>query len=121
MARPSIRTAAALAAITLLTAGPFAFAAPNEAAPVVEVNADTKGASGDIRAQVDIAAPPATVWRVLIDCGQVPHLMVGAKSCRVLQHDPGGRWDVREQISQGSLLPAIRTVLRGNRRGRLPP
>jgi len=114
MARPSIRTAAALASTGFLFTGTFAAATSNQAAPVVEVNADTKGASGDIRAQVDIAAPPATVWRVLIDCGQVPHLMVGAKSCRVLQHDPGGRWDVREQISQGSLLPAIRTVLRSD-------
>jgi carbon monoxide dehydrogenase subunit G len=78
------------------------------------VIADSKGASGDIRAQVDIAASPAVVWKVLVDCGQVPHLMVGAKSCRVLQHDPSGRWDVREQVSQGALLPAIRTVLRSD-------
>jgi carbon monoxide dehydrogenase subunit G len=99
----------------LVSLGALAAAvAATEPPPVVQVNADTKGASGDIRAEVDIAAPPATVWKVLIDCGEVPHLMVGAKSCRVLQHDPGGRWDVREQISQGALLPAIRTVLRSD-------
>ena len=110
MAHPTIWTASALLSLAAIV-GAVAAATPREPPPVVEVNADSKGASGDIRAQVDIAAPPATVWRVLIDCGQVPHLMVGAKSCRVLERDPGGRWDVREQISQGALLPAIRTVL----------
>jgi carbon monoxide dehydrogenase subunit G len=100
----------ALGAVVALAAG----ASTGEPPPVVEVNPDPKGASGDIRAQVDIAAPPATVWKVLIDCSQVPHLMVGAKTCRVLQHDPEGRWDVREQVSQGALLPAVRTVLRSD-------
>jgi len=111
MGHPPIRTIGALICSLGLAGAALAAVAPHEPPPVVEVNADPKGASGDIRAQVDIAAPPATVWRVLIDCSLVPHLMVGAKSCRVLQHDPAGRWDVREQISQGALLPAIRTVL----------
>ena len=111
MGHPPIRTIGALICTLGFAGAVFAAAQPHGPPPVVEVNADSRGASGDIRAQVDIAAPPATVWRVLIDCGQVPHLMVGAKSCKVLQHDPAGRWDVREQISQGALLPAIRTVL----------
>ena len=114
MAHPPIRTLGALAVLTGLSAAAFAAATPSQPPPVVEVLADTKGASGDIRAQVDIAATPATVWRVLIDCAQVPHLMVGAKTCKVLQHDPAGRWDVREQISSGGLLPAIRTVMRSD-------
>jgi uncharacterized membrane protein len=113
--RLSLRTlgllGAAIGAGVLGTGLAVSAAAPKEPPPVVEVNADAKGASGDIRAQVDIDAPPEVVWKVLVDCAQVPHLMVGAKSCKVLQHDPGGRWDVREQVSQGALLPAIRTVL----------
>jgi carbon monoxide dehydrogenase subunit G len=112
MGHPPIRAIGALIC-TLGLAGAV-FAQSHGPPPVVEVDADSRGASGDIRAQVDIAASPATVWRVLIDCGQVPHLMVGAKSCKVLQHDPAGRWDIREQISQGALLPAIRTVLRSD-------
>jgi uncharacterized membrane protein len=91
-----------------------AAASTGEPPPIVEVNPDPKGASGDIRAQVDIAAPPSTVWKVLTDCSLTPRLMVWAKTCRVLQHDPEGRWDVREQISQGALLPAVRTVLRSD-------
>jgi carbon monoxide dehydrogenase subunit G len=112
MAHSPIPAIAALVGPVLAAA--VAVAASTAPPPVVSVEADARGASGDIRAQVDIAAPPATVWKVLVDCGQVPHLMVGAKSCKVLQHDPGGRWDVREQISQGALLPAIRTVLRSD-------
>jgi len=111
MAQPSIWTALALAGLCAFAS---AANATREAPPIVEVDADGHGASGDIKASVDIAAPPATVWKVLIDCAEVPHLMVGAKSCKVLQHDPGGRWDVREQVSQGALLPAIRTVLRSD-------
>jgi carbon monoxide dehydrogenase subunit G len=114
MAHPPIRTLGALAGLAVVAAAFAVTAAPGESPPSVEVVADTKGASGDIRAQVDIAATPATVWRVLIDCSQVPHLMVGAKSCKVLQHDPAGHWDVREQISSGGLLPAIRTVMRSD-------
>jgi carbon monoxide dehydrogenase subunit G len=105
-------TASLCALMSTVAAG--AIAASREPPPVVQVDADTQGASGDIKAEVEIAAPPATVWKVLIDCGEVPHLMVGAKSCRVLQHDPGGRWDVREQVSKGALLPGIRTVLRSD-------
>jgi carbon monoxide dehydrogenase subunit G len=112
MAHSPIPAIAALSGLALVAA--VAIAAPAAPPPVVSVEADSKGASGDIRAQVDIAAPPATVWKVLVDCGQVAHLMVGAKSCKVLQHDPAGHWDVREQVSQGALLPAIRTVLRSD-------
>lgn len=114
MAHSRLSLIGALAGLGGFAAALVAAASPQEPPPVVEVNADTHGASGDIRAQVDIAAPPSVVWKVLIDCGQVPHLMVGAKSCKVLQHDPLGRWDVREQVSQGALLPAIRTVLRSD-------
>jgi len=116
--RPTLPRLALIAVISSLGAGAAALVAsasvPKEPPPVVQVDADSKGASGDIRASVDIAAPPSTVWRVLVDCSQVPHLMVGAKSCKVLDHDPSGRWDVREQVSQGALLPAIRTVLRSD-------
>jgi uncharacterized protein YndB with AHSA1/START domain len=78
---------------------------------VVEVTSDAAGASGVVKAQVDIAAPPAVVWAVIVDPANTGRLMAGAKSCRVLQRDPGGRWDVRETISRSGLFPAVRTVL----------
>jgi uncharacterized membrane protein len=96
----------------VLFAWSTAAAAPNQ--PWVEVVADSRGAAGVVRAGVDIAAPPAAVWRLMIDCAEVPKLMANVKSCKVLQHDPAGRWDVREQISRGSILPGVRTVLRSD-------
>lgn len=85
--------------------------APARAEPTVEVTPDGHGASGLVRASVDIDAPPATVWRMLLDCSAATRLMVNLKTCRVVDHDPAGHWDVREQITRGSLLPGIRTVV----------
>jgi hypothetical protein len=41
----------------------------------------------------------------------VPKLMVNVQYCHVLQRDPGGRWDLREQVTRASLLPSVRTVM----------
>jgi carbon monoxide dehydrogenase subunit G len=78
----------------------------------VEVTADAHGAAGAIRAQEDIDAPRQTVWDVLVDCARVGKLMVGVKSCRVLQSDPAGRWDIREQLTHAAVLPSARAVIR---------
>jgi uncharacterized membrane protein len=94
----------------LLTAP--ALADPPGAPARVEVTTDAHGASGDVRASIEIAASPAVVWKVMTDCAAVPRLMVNVRSCRVIDRDPAGRWDVREQITNASLLPAVRTVLR---------
>lgn len=87
---------------------------PPEAPPTIDVRPDSQGASGAVSAAIDIDAPPAKVWAVLIDCAGVPRLMVNVRSCRVLSRDPAGRWDVREQVTNASLLPAVRTVLRSD-------
>ncbi|WP_304163874.1 SRPBCC family protein [Phenylobacterium aquaticum] len=79
----------------------------------VEVTPDPDGASGFIRAGIDIAAPREVVWRVMTDCALAPRISVGLKSCRVLQRDPQGRWDVREHVSRLiPVLPQIRTEFR---------
>ena len=82
-----------------------------EAPPTVSVEPDPQGASGVIHAQVDINAPPQVVWAVMVDCARVPKLMVNVKYCHVLQRDPAGRWDLREQVTKSSLLPGVRTVM----------
>ena len=89
---------------------PRAFAVP-ESAPVIDVVQDGHGASGVVHGSVDIDAPRATVWRVLLDCAEAPRLMVNLKSCRVTRQDLAAHWDEREQITKGSLLPGIRTVI----------
>ena len=93
-----------------------ALAAPGQGGPppTIDVRPDSRGASGDVSAAIEIDAPPARVWVVLIDCAGVPRLMVNVRSCRVLSRDPAGRWDVREQVTNASLLPAVRTVLRSD-------
>jgi uncharacterized membrane protein len=98
-------------ALLIVAASLCCAAGANEPAPAVEVTADPHGASGVVRGAVDIDASPAAVWRVLVDCAGAPQLMVNLKSCRVLRRDPAGRWDEREQISRGGLLPGVRTVV----------
>jgi uncharacterized membrane protein len=87
--------------------------AADAAAPKIEVSAAGDG-SVAVRGQVDIAAPPAVVWRVMTDANSAARLMADTQSCRIVERDPAGRWDVREQISKGGLLPAVRTVLRSD-------
>jgi carbon monoxide dehydrogenase subunit G len=97
--------AAAAVAAPAFAAGP---------APIVSVTADPRGAAGVIHGQIDIAAPRALVWAVMVDCARVSALMVNVKYCHVLQRDPAGRWDVREQVTKASLLPGVRTVMRSD-------
>lgn len=82
--------------------------------PFVEVSADPDGESGQIRAAIDIAAPPQVVWGVITDCDLAAKMVESLKSCRVLQRDPAGLWDVREDISKMGLLPSVRNVFRSD-------
>jgi len=80
----------------------------------VEVLPDPTGSSGLIRGVVEIDAPPEIVWKVVVDCELAPRMVRSLKSCRVLERDPAGRWDVREHISRTGLLPSIRSVFRSD-------
>jgi uncharacterized membrane protein len=100
--------------VSMLAAASLAQAAPAEAPPTVNVTPDPQGASGIVHASVDINASPETVWKIMVDCDQVPRLMVNVKYCHVLQRDPAGRWDVREQVTKPSILPSVRVVMRSD-------
>ena len=66
-----------------------------------------------VRASIDIAAPPAVVWGVITDCARQPQIIPNLESCRIVKHDAGGRWDVREHIiNWAALMPKLRTVVR---------
>ena len=82
--------------------------------PYVDVRADPDGESGLIRAAIDIAAPPQMVWDVVTDCDLAPKMVASLKSCRILQKDPAGAWDVREDISRMGFLPSVRNVFRSD-------
>jgi hypothetical protein len=82
--------------------------------PLVEVRADPDGESGLIRGAIDIAAPPEVVFAVVTDCGLAAKMVSSLKSCRILQRDAAGRWDVREQVSKMTFLPSVRSVFRSD-------
>lgn len=80
--------------------------------PYVDVRADPSGSAGVIRAGIDVDAPREVVWSVVTDCGLAPRMVASLRSCRILERDPSGRWDVREHVSRPRLLPAVRSVFR---------
>lgn len=78
-----------------------------------DVMSDPDGAAGVVHGAVDIDAPPAVVWRTILDCGRAGRMAPGVRSCRVTDRDPAGRWDVREMtVRWAALTPTFRTVFR---------
>lgn len=98
-----------LAAVELT---PRAEALLDRGRPYAEVRPDHDGSSGVIRAAIDIAAPAEAVWTVMTDCDLALKMVANLKSCRILERDPQGRWDVREQVSKMGFLPSVRSVFR---------
>lgn len=82
--------------------------------PYVDVRPDPDGVSGLIRGAIDIAAPPETVFKVIADCDLAPRMVRSLKSCRVVERDPAGRWDVREEISKMTFVPSVRNLFRSD-------
>jgi hypothetical protein len=80
--------------------------------PYVEVKPDGDGSSGVILAAIDVSAPQAAVWSVMTDCDLATKLVANLKSCRILDRDPQGRWDIREEITRMTFAPSVRTVYR---------
>jgi carbon monoxide dehydrogenase subunit G len=80
----------------------------------VQITPDPGGASGLIQGSVEIEATPEEVWTVLIDCDAAPRLVARLKSCKVLERDPQGRWDIRQHISRAGPLPSVRSVFRSD-------
>src|SRR6201996_8905651 len=110
---------ACLAAVALATGPARALDLPDHAQaqldrgrPYVEVSPGADGTSGVILAAIDVAAPQAAVWSVMTDCDLAPRMVANLKSCRVLERDPQGRWDIREEVSKMTFMPSVRTVYR---------
>jgi hypothetical protein len=74
---------------------------------VAEVRPDPGRSSGVIEGAVIVHAPAAKVWGLLTDCAGTPRLVALVKSCRILEADPAGAWDVREHILDFG-LPLLR-------------
>jgi hypothetical protein len=89
-----------------------AHAALERGRPYVEVKPGPDGTSGVILAAIDVAAPQAVVWSVMTDCDLALKMVANLKSCRILERDPQGRWDIREEITKMTFMPSVRTVYR---------
>jgi uncharacterized membrane protein len=80
---------------------------------VVRIKHLETGKGAQVSAAIDIELPAARVWPVMTDCERAPTYVPGLISCKVLQRDPDGDWDIREHISSpGWPLPDFRTVFR---------
>ena len=81
--------------------------------PSVNVETDQNTSAAHVRASIDIAAPPLTVWSVITDCARAPHIIPNLESCHIVKHDPAGRWDIREHvITWAAIMPKLHTVVR---------
>ncbi|WP_454718402.1 SRPBCC family protein [Caulobacter segnis] len=77
----------------------------------VDAQADNHG-RGMVRASVDIAAPPAVVFRIILDCDRAARMSPGVKSCRVVSRAPDGT-EIREHTVRWSFfLPTMRSTSR---------
>ena len=91
---------------------PKAVARLESGRPYVEVRGNAE--DGLIMGAIDIEAPPAAVWKVVVDCDLAPRMVASLKSCRVIERGPAGAWDVREQVSKPGFLPSVRSVFRSD-------
>jgi len=108
-----------IAALLLAAAPAFAADLPPRAQaqldrgrPYIDVEPDPDGNSGAILAVIDVAAPQAVVWDVMTDCDLAPKMVANLKSCRILDRDPQGRWDIREEVTKMTFTRSVRMVYR---------
>jgi len=79
----------------------------------LEAHTDSSGRGGQVRAMIDIAAPPQVVWAAILDCERAARMTPSVKRCTVLSRDPSGRTELREHVVKWSfLLPALHSTSR---------
>ena len=88
--------AAALLAITAWSPAEEANLSQGRAVARILEEAGEAGPGGRLQAAIDIPAPPALVWRILLDCERAPLFVPNLRACRILETAPDGAWDVRE-------------------------
>ena len=81
--------AASLALIMLggWSPGPKAVATAASGKVWLDVTADPQGAPALARGVVDIAAPPAVVWKLMMDCAATRRIMPSNRGCKVVETD----------------------------------
>jgi hypothetical protein len=95
--------------------GPGEDARLHAGAVLVEAKVDEAEGAARVSAAIDIAAAPDKVWAVMTDCARAATFVPDLVSCRILESDPNGAWDVREHIIDWAwYLPNIRNVFRSD-------
>jgi uncharacterized membrane protein len=84
------------------------------AEPTVQIERDMTRDAMHVRAFIDIEAAPAIVWGVIVNCSRAPQIVPNMESCRVVDRDPAGRWEIRETLLNVMLLPRIHSVMRND-------
>jgi hypothetical protein len=67
-----------------------------------------------IRVEAVLSAPVRDIWAVLTHCTRATDFIPHLESCRILDKDPSGRWDIRENVANPPLLPRVKTILRND-------
>ncbi|MGH1557733.1 SRPBCC family protein [Caulobacter segnis] len=79
----------------------------------VEAHADDHG-RGVVRASIDIAAPPAVVFNIILDCDRAARMSPGVKRCRVVSRAPDRDRDPRTHGQVGLLGRPCKLDLAGH-------
>jgi uncharacterized protein YndB with AHSA1/START domain len=77
------------------------------------VTVTPSGEAVAILGAVEIAAPPAKVWAILVDCAQTKRIIANMTVCRVVQKT--ANFEIREQVTKGNaFVPDLRNVFRAD-------
>ncbi len=82
----------------------------------VQVTVHEDGSAWRIQVDATMNASPRQIWSVLTNCARAKEFIPHFEMCRVVDKDPAGRWDLRENISNPPFLPRIRTMIRSDYR-----
>ena len=79
----------------------------------LDAHTDPSGRGGEVRAMIDIAAPPQAVWTTILDCERAARMTPSVKRCTVVSRDPTDHSELREHVVKWSfLLPALHSTSR---------
>ena len=64
----------------------------------------------DVFGAIDIQAPPSVIWNIMTDCTRGHEIVMGMRSCDVLETSPNKSSDIRQQVfDMGPFLPDAKT------------
>jgi ribosome-associated toxin RatA of RatAB toxin-antitoxin module len=75
-----------------------------------------EGAAWRIDVEATMKSSQWQIWSVLTNCARAQDFIPHFEACRVVDQDPAGRWDLRENLSNPPFLPRIRTMIRSDYR-----